>query len=856
MSDILRSEETYEELNRKMYEMIAQSGQMNGVHLDIGCRLSNFAAEMKEKNQLDYVGVSLEPTADSVQRKANCTVCECDFENPDNDYNYIRNAIGGRLLASISITSVLERVKKPERLLGLLRKLAADNCAVLIVCVPNIAHKDIAYKLLAGKFDYQESGLINKDQLFFFTENNLENLTNATGWREINRTDMKTEISDQCFPKNHTLLIQDSMIHTYLDWLESLTNPNATVSYFIRSFLPGPISDLTTVSDKSAKDRPFLSIITRSQGKRESTLKEVFLCLAGQECIDFEVLVIGHKLNTEKRQLVDTLIQSNPEWLRKKIRLLEVDNGTRTTPLNYGFEQAQGQYIAILDDDDVVFANWVETFKQLFIKHPGRVLHANCVRQDWTPVKTIFGTETVRAVGTTETPYYPVFDFLEEFYHNHCPPVTLAFPSSAFLELGIRFDEMMTTTEDWDFLMRTVLVCGIANSTTVTCLYRWWINSENSITEHCSSEWERNFNSIQTKLARIPILLPIESSAKINNLVDRALHPSIQANRDAAFCDTYRWENSLYFNQGEGFDEKLCVKNSTQKLSGDFRVIFDDLEYQGDITELRWDPTEQAGFFLDRLTITITYSDNKKETFDISQVTTNGIQIGNSIWFPKNDPNIIIPSSQSVKKVIISGTWYPEIPEKYLRILARMNKIYSDVIESMEEEDSALLKPNKLVWENTLYFDSGEGFSEEKCIRNKLWQTTGEFSVVFDALDTMGILKSLRWDPTEQKDIYFEKLMIDVVYQNGKHHLLTVEDVESNGIRCDSRLWFPMSDPNIFLLPDPKVYSITFSGIWGSEAPADFVNTIKTNLKNPKIVLQPSGFRAKAKRTIKKFIRK
>src|SRR5690606_7939194 len=103
---------------------------------------------------------------------------------------------------------------------------------------------------------------------------------------------------------------------------------------------------------------PFLSIIMRTQGTRPHTMIEAFTSLAAQTCQDFEVLVIGHKLSLTNQKSVERIIEDNPAWLREKIRLLKLGEGNRTRPLNFGFKRAKGDYIAILDDDDVPFAHW------------------------------------------------------------------------------------------------------------------------------------------------------------------------------------------------------------------------------------------------------------------------------------------------------------------------------------------------------------------------------------------------------------------------------------------------------------------------------------------------------------------
>lgn len=61
---------------------------------------------------------------------------------------------------------------------------------------------------------------------------------------------------------------------------------------------------------------------------------------------------------------MQALIEEFPASLREKISVHTVRGGNRSTPLNAGFAAARGEYIVALDDDDLVFANWVQVFHQ------------------------------------------------------------------------------------------------------------------------------------------------------------------------------------------------------------------------------------------------------------------------------------------------------------------------------------------------------------------------------------------------------------------------------------------------------------------------------------------------------------
>jgi hypothetical protein len=265
---------------------------------------------------------------------------------------------------------------------------------------------------------------------------------------------------------------------------------------------------------------PFLSIITRTQGLRPDTLRDVFLCLSGQSCIDFEHLVVGHRLSAETEEVVQSLIAENPDWLRQRTRFLKIDFGTRTAPLNFAFEMAAGQYVAVLDDDDLVLGHWVETFKTMAARHRGSILRSVAVYQKFDEVETEFGEPSSRAAGEILRLYPQDFDFFSHLQENRTPLIALAFPRAAFSDFGIRFDETLTTSEDWDYLMRAAAICGVESAPEITAIYRHWDKRSSSRTDHSSNEWLENQQYVREKHNQLHMLLAAGSAERLKQILD------------------------------------------------------------------------------------------------------------------------------------------------------------------------------------------------------------------------------------------------------------------------------------------------------------------------------------------------
>ncbi|MBA1241970.1 glycosyltransferase [Pseudomonas japonica] len=495
-----------------------------GLHLDIGCSYARLGEAVEAQLERTYVGFDIDDEALEAVRSRGLRAHKLDLSDLAAARGVLDDAIASEKVLSISILDTLEHVANPLEVLIFLREVALKfNCPILVT-VPNMAHRDVGFKLAFGAWDKTEKGLLDKTHLQFFNDKIVSDLLSRAGLHEIDRYDVLLEQSDQHFPTYHPALATSTPLNKFLHNLRDGVDASASVNQFVRLCLPGPV----VPEPAKSESRPFLSIITRTQGRRPDTLRDVLLCLSAQTEQDFELLIIGHRLDKASQLLVERLIDDTHATFRKKVRFILVDKGNRTEPLNVGFSSARGDYVAILDDDDIVLANWVEHFKSLAVTNPGRVLRATAVAQSWEPVTTLHGTKSVRAVGGMETRYPNHFDYFTHLIQNETPPVSLAFPADCFRALGLRFDDTLTTTEDWDFLIRTAAICGVGSSPEITSIYRQWHSGESSFTVHSSEEWTANHYAIWKKLDSLPLLLDTGGATRVRQLVTFWLERSNQ----------------------------------------------------------------------------------------------------------------------------------------------------------------------------------------------------------------------------------------------------------------------------------------------------------------------------------------
>ena len=257
-------------------------------------------------------------------------------------------------------------------------------------------------------------------------------------------------------------------------------------------------------------ERPFLSIITRTQGRRLQCLAEVFTCLAGQTSRDFELLLVCHRIADDAMAAVTELVDGLPAWLRERVRVVQSTREGRAAPLNDGFLAAEGRYVVALDDDDTVLAHWVETFRDAEQSAAGTVLRSGALRQDVVPLEV--GTEQGPATcplshGPAHVVWPHDFDLLAHLRGNYSPFMTVAFPRGVLHGLGQRFDEALDTTEDWQFLVRAAALVGVTDTRVHTSVYRWWAQ-EGSRALHDEQAWAANDAAVRRTFDDQVLLLP------------------------------------------------------------------------------------------------------------------------------------------------------------------------------------------------------------------------------------------------------------------------------------------------------------------------------------------------------------
>lgn len=144
--------------------------------LDLGCWTGRLGEKLKKEKGCFVTGVDIDKSALKIAGKRLDFVCQADLDFPE----ILRKKIKEKF-DYVVLTDVLEHLKNPERLLEKLKFFLNAN-GLLIVSIPNIANWSIRLSLLFGKFNYEETGILDKTHLRFFTRETAIKLIEESGY--------------------------------------------------------------------------------------------------------------------------------------------------------------------------------------------------------------------------------------------------------------------------------------------------------------------------------------------------------------------------------------------------------------------------------------------------------------------------------------------------------------------------------------------------------------------------------------------------------------------------------------------------------------------------------------------------
>lgn len=399
-----------------------------------------------------------------------------------------------------------------------------------------------------------------------------------------------------------------------------------------------------------------LNVIIRTQGNRDEKLKEVLLCLSGQKSDDFNITIVCHKASSADVKSLINSLPYQPKSIRDRISLIVVNEGGRSHPLNVGLSYTDSPYFALLDDDDIVFDNWVSSFIEGIQSHPGKLIHSGVYTQKWISRFTEKGCEMMSTEWPKAT-YCCSFNSIRQLVENRCPIMSIAFPFTLYSIFKMKFDESLTTLEDWDFIERASQICGVFDTGNSTSIYRIWESNEiTSRSLHAKDEWEVNRVYVQKKLFKSPLMIPGEQAEVItsNLWMDTPLPlPSSEVTADLHFSD-FKYEPI----------KQIDIEYDPAALVNTITIRDIDRNAESIIIRLR-----ESGLYRITDFIAELHQEDCVKSCNVYQVNTNGYcQSQNTISFLTRRSWIEIPfdSNNITSEIILKFKYENAVDERLL----------------------------------------------------------------------------------------------------------------------------------------------------------------------------------------------
>ncbi|MFT3722033.1 MAG: glycosyltransferase [Hyphomonadaceae bacterium] len=218
-----------------------------------------------------------------------------------------------------------------------------------------------------------------------------------------------------------------------------------------------------TVSPAGSPPSANVSLVVRTMGRRLELLQGALDSINRQTRPPFEVIVVE-----DGSQHAKTLVERFATSGAIEFRYLTIPHSGRCVAANAGLAASQGNIVGLLDEDDELYPNHIETLSRALISASEADLvyaRADIVICD--------GLSSGQARNPELRPAAPFEQFSRTrlWLHNQFPIQAALFRRSLFLDVG-GFDPALEYLEDWDLWIRYSAHSNCLAVAEVTSLYR------------------------------------------------------------------------------------------------------------------------------------------------------------------------------------------------------------------------------------------------------------------------------------------------------------------------------------------------------------------------------------------------
>jgi 2-polyprenyl-3-methyl-5-hydroxy-6-metoxy-1,4-benzoquinol methylase len=276
------------------------------VVLDIGAADGSVARQLVERG-CRVVGIELDRAAARAAERTCERVIVGDVEALD-----LARELDGATFDVVLLLDVLEHLREP---IATLKGAAArlKPAGRMIVSVPNVTHAAVRLQLLSGRFEYTDTGLLDRTHLHFFDRPGLERVLAQAGLNVLDRMRTVAGLTETEIPIDPDAFQAETVAL-------AMSGEDAETYQFVYVVAPGP---LTSKPEATSLGEALLSRAIQAERLRAEA--EAF------------VEVLRTRIAELERELADT--GGRESEARERVEALESELGSRMAELEETHDQ-------------------------------------------------------------------------------------------------------------------------------------------------------------------------------------------------------------------------------------------------------------------------------------------------------------------------------------------------------------------------------------------------------------------------------------------------------------------------------------------------------------------------------------
>lgn len=146
--------------------------------VEVGCSSGALAkAYLRDNPACEYIGIEIDPAYADMARTRCSRVIAGNIEHFSDEDHAALGAVDCWVFGD-----TLEHLYDPWKLLRTIRRFASEHTQI-VACIPNAQHWSLQARLSVGDFTYQDSGLLDRTHIRWFTRQTMIALFSSAGFR-------------------------------------------------------------------------------------------------------------------------------------------------------------------------------------------------------------------------------------------------------------------------------------------------------------------------------------------------------------------------------------------------------------------------------------------------------------------------------------------------------------------------------------------------------------------------------------------------------------------------------------------------------------------------------------------------